>query len=253
MVFNHQVTFSSLSIINSDILWNLTRNECCTSSMFCWTNSTSTSFDFDRYKTVSFCLPPQTSIGKFISCSYMVAYLMHEPQSLPSCSELKSYNVRLTVWPKRFQKLLLFSRTLVTFWRHFKLFHVINKHVNVVSTLLRSFWWLNERSTSSIKRDITRQSLRKLMILRSKVRNQPADVGRKVMGCGLVNLAKGRWGRRGSRVWNYGRLWRLVSKLQKVSLKFDNLRVNHGEHIIMHSLCSIQGIPNNVKLVLWSI
>ena len=48
------------------------------------------------------------------------------------------------------------------------------------STLLRSFWWLNERSTSIIKRNIGRQSLRKLMILRSNLWNLPVQFQRHV-------------------------------------------------------------------------
>ena len=62
---------------------------------------------------------------------------------------------------ERFQKLRLFSRTLSDVLRHFKRLGVIMKRANVFSILLRSFWWLNERSTLSIKRDIDRQSLRK--------------------------------------------------------------------------------------------
>ena len=61
----------------------------------------------------------------------------------------------------------------MTFLRHFKLFHVTIKRVNVFFTLLRSFWWLNERSTSIIKGDIARQSLKKLMILGSNLWNLP--------------------------------------------------------------------------------
>ena len=38
-------------------------------------------------------------------------------------------------------------------------------------SILWSFWWLNERSTPSIKRDIARQILRKLNILRSNLWN----------------------------------------------------------------------------------
>ena len=78
------------------------------------------------------------------------------------------------------------------------------------STLLRSFWWLNECSTLSINRDIELQSLRKLMILRSKLWNLPiameyiesAGEGRRFRcyhrrhicsrACGLLLLV-GRW------------------------------------------------------------
>ena len=66
-----------------------------------------------------------------------------------------------------------FLDCLATLLRHFKRFDAIMKRVTMFSTLLRSFWWLNERSTSSIKRDIGRQSLRKFMNLRSNLRNLP--------------------------------------------------------------------------------
>ena len=54
------------------------------------------------------------------------------------------------------------------------------------STLLRSFWWLNERSTSSIKRDIGRQSLKKLMILGPNFRNLPSDSSCTVAGTSCI-------------------------------------------------------------------
>ena len=61
----------------------------------------------------------------------------------------------------------------MTFLRHFERLNVVIKLVNVFPILLRSFWWLNEHSMSSIKRDIARQILRKLMILVSNLWNLP--------------------------------------------------------------------------------
>ena len=61
-----------------------------------------------------------------------------------------------------------FLERLMTFLRHLGRFDVITKCVHVFSTLLRSFWWLNERSTSIIKRDIGRQSSRKIIYFEIK-------------------------------------------------------------------------------------
>ena len=52
---------------------------------------------------------------------------------------------------------------------------IIFSNVEVFSTFLRSIWWLNERSTPSIKQDIAHRRLRKLMILRSNLWNLPIN------------------------------------------------------------------------------
>ena len=71
---------------------------------------------------------------------------------------------------EKFQKLLflLFFRTCSDV---FTSFEILWRKINFYDQFC--FCW-NERSTSSIKRDIACQSLRKLMILRSNLRNLPA-------------------------------------------------------------------------------
>ena len=53
------------------------------------------------------------------------------------------------------------------FLRHLGCLEVKCNPVIMFFRSLRSFWWLNELSMSSIKRDIGRGSLRKVMILRA--------------------------------------------------------------------------------------
>ena len=49
---------------------------------------------------------------------------------------------------------------------HIERLSVFLNSVNAGSTLLWSFWWLNEKSTSTFKRAIGHQSLRKVMNLK---------------------------------------------------------------------------------------